>query len=127
MSVVRCEFTRINIKKLMEMEASDFAKKPIDNIEEKLIGTIDFIEFSSIKSSDEAHNELKKQIFLQIYSRVIYEGKNSFDTSEFEFLYSEIYYFIRRCDRNIMIKFFKEKSFNLSQCDDKHQYPIISW
>jgi hypothetical protein len=144
MSFISCELKKINIKKLMELKADDFAKISVNDIDQKSVVSIydksvDTIDDKSVyifkksyneKSIDaieKAHDELKKQIFLQIHCMTTCERKNSFNTREFGWINHDVYFFIQRCDRKIMIEFFEEKLFNVSQWDDENQYPIISW
>jgi hypothetical protein len=97
-----------NIKEIMVMTGNDFAKKSSETLEK-------------------SHDELKKEIFLQIDFLATFEGMNSFDTSDFKFINIDMYLFIKRCDRKMMIDFLRAKLFNVSQWDDGHPYPIISW
>jgi hypothetical protein len=104
----------------------DFNKEQLLNMDAEscIRNTKHIIDNSSI-----VNNEIKYSILCQIRGISMIEGKNSFDTKEFEFIdnlmYQQIIY--GSIDREQLKNFFENKGFKVSEWNWNNLCPTISW
>ena len=87
----------------------------------------DFFRIQSKFTNDCHMHEIIKYIMIEINNLSNVEGDTSFDTSEFFQLNRKIYNMILKCNRLKLKKYFEDKNFTVSYCDDNNLYPTISW